>query len=83
MKNRIALLRKERGLTQQALAETLKVSRQTVISLENGRYNPSIRLAYDIARVFDCIIEEVFLFCIIYTKKEDCLCPKSWKIFCL
>ncbi|MGM9566823.1 MAG: helix-turn-helix transcriptional regulator [Clostridia bacterium] len=62
MKNRIALLRKERGLTQQALAETLKVSRQTVISLENGRYNPSIRLAYDIARVFDCIIEEVFLF---------------------
>ena len=62
MKNRIALLRKERGLTQQALAETLKVSRQTVISLENGRYNPSIRLAYNIARVFDCIIEEVFLF---------------------
>ena len=62
MKNRIALLRKERGLTQQALAETLKVSRQTVISLENGRYNPSIRLTYDIARVFDCIIEEVFLF---------------------
>ena len=62
MKNRIALLRKERGLTQQALAETLKVSRQTVISLEIGRYNPSIRLAYDIARVFDCIIEEVFLF---------------------
>ena len=62
MKNRIALLRKERGLTQQALAEMLKVSRQTVISLENGRYNPSIRLAYDIARVFDCIIEEVFLF---------------------
>ena len=62
MKNRIALLRKERGLTQQALAEMLKVSRQTVISLENGRYNPSIRLAYDIARVFDCIIEDVFLF---------------------
>ncbi len=62
MKNKIALLRKERGLTQQALAEKLKVSRQTVISLENGRYNPSIRLAYDIARVFDCIIEEVFLF---------------------
>lgn len=62
MKNKIALMRKERGLTQQALAEKLSVSRQTVISLENGRYNPSIRLAYDIARVFDCIIEEVFLF---------------------
>lgn len=62
MKNKIAILRKERGLTQQALAEKLKVSRQTVISLENGRYNPSIRLAYDIAQVFGCIIEEVFLF---------------------
>ncbi|MBR5329763.1 MAG: helix-turn-helix transcriptional regulator [Firmicutes bacterium] len=62
MKNKIAILRKERGLTQQALAEQLKVSRQTVISLENGRYNPSIRLSYDIAQVFGCIIEEVFLF---------------------
>lgn len=62
MKNRIAVLRKERGLTQQALAEKLSVSRQTVISLENGRYNPSIRLAYDIAKIFDCIIEEVFFF---------------------
>lgn len=62
MKNRIAVLRKERGLTQQAFAEKLSVSRQTVISLENGRYNPSIRLAYDIAKIFDCIIEEVFLF---------------------
>ena len=62
VKNKIAVLRKERGLTQQALAEELKVSRQTVISLENGRYNPSIRLAFDIAQVFGCIIEEVFLF---------------------
>ena len=62
MKNRIAVLRMERGLNQQALAEKLSVSRQTVISLENGRYNPSIRLAYDIAKIFDCIIEEVFLF---------------------
>ena len=62
MNNKIAVLRKERGLTQQALAEKLSVSRQTVISLENGRYNPSIRLAYDIAQVFGCIIEEVFLF---------------------
>ena len=62
MNNKIAVLRKERGLTQQALAEKLSVSRQTVISLDNGRYNPSIRLAYDIAQVFGCIIEEVFLF---------------------
>ena len=50
------------GYDEQALAEKLSVSRQTVISLENGRYNPSIRLAYDIAKIFDCIIEEVFLF---------------------
>ena len=62
MKNRIALLRKERGLTQQALAETLKVSRQTVISLENGRYNASLLLAHKIARYFGLTIEDIFLF---------------------
>ena len=62
MKNKIAQLRKERNLTQQMLAEQLTVSRQTVISLENGRYNPSLGLAYRIAKVFDCSIEEVFLF---------------------
>lgn len=62
MKNKIAAFRKERGFTQQALAEKLSVSRQTVISLENGRYNPSIRLAYDIAKLFGCLIEDVFLF---------------------
>ena len=62
MKNKIAILRKERGLTQQALAEQLKVSRQTVISLENGRYNPSIMLAYKISKYFGMTIEEVFVF---------------------
>ena len=62
MNNKISQLRKERNMNQQMLAEKLAVSRQTVISLENGRYNPSLGLAYRLAKVFDCIIEEVFLF---------------------
>ena len=62
LKNRIAELRKEQKMTQQALGEVLQVSRQTIISLENGKYNPSLTLAYGIAKVFGCTIEEVFLF---------------------
>ena len=62
LKNRIAELRKEQKMTQQALGEVLQVSRQTIISLENGKYNPSLTLAYGIAKVFSCTIEEVFLF---------------------
>ena len=62
MKNRIAELRKEQKMTQQALGEALQVSRQTIISLENGKYNPSLTLAYGIAKVFGYTIEEVFLF---------------------
>lgn len=62
MKNRIAELRKEQKMTQQALGEALQVSRQTIISLENGKYNPSLTLAYGIAKAFGCTIEEVFLF---------------------
>ena len=62
LKNRIAELRKEQKMTQQALGEALQVSRQTIISLENGKYNPSLTLAYGIAKVFGCTIEEVFLF---------------------
>ena len=62
MKNRIEDLRKQNGLTQQKLAENLDVSRQTIISLESGRYNPSILLAYKIARTFNCTIEDVFIF---------------------
>jgi len=62
MKNIIAHLRKEYGYTQQALAEVLGVSRQTIISLENGKYNPSILLAYQIAKTFERTIEDVFLF---------------------
>ena len=62
MKNRIESIRKERGIRQEELARTLGVSRQTISSLENGRYNPSIFLAYKIARYFGMTIEEVFIF---------------------
>ncbi len=62
MENTIAQLRQEYGLTQQMLAERLCVSRQTIISLESGRYNPSIRLAWQIARQFGLTIEDVFVF---------------------
>ena len=62
MKNRLVELRKARGMTQEELAEALEVSRQTVGSLENGRYNPSILLAFKIARLFETTIEEVFLY---------------------
>ena len=62
MKNRLEELRKARGMTQEELAEALEVSRQTVGSLENGRYIPSILLAFRIARLFETTIEEVFLY---------------------
>ena len=62
MKNRMEERRKERGMTQQQLASELGVSRQTIISLENGKYNPSILLAHRIARLFDARIEDIFIF---------------------
>ena len=62
IQNNIKLLREQNGFTQQDLAEKVSVSRQTIISLESGRYNPSIFLAYHIARVFNLTIEDVFLF---------------------
>ena len=62
MKNRIEENRKAGGMTQQQLAALLGVSRQTVISLESGKYNPSILLAHKIAQVFGTRIEDVFLF---------------------
>ena len=62
MKNRIEEIRKERGLRQEALAEALEVSRQTISSLENGRYNPSILLAFKIAAFFGMQIEEIFIY---------------------
>lgn len=62
MENRIAELRSAHRLTQQALADELEVSRQTVISLEKGKYNPSIILAHRIAARFGLSIEQVFIF---------------------
>ena len=62
MKNRLEELRRERGLNQEELARALRVSRQTIGWLENGRYNPSITLAFRIARYFGLSIEEVFIY---------------------
>lgn len=62
MKNNIFKLRKEKNITQEELGKMCSVSRQTIISLERGKYNPSIMLANKIAVIFDCIIEEVFIF---------------------
>ncbi|MGM9662411.1 MAG: helix-turn-helix transcriptional regulator [Oscillospiraceae bacterium] len=62
MENRIESLRKARKMTQQAMAEQLGVSRQTIISLESGRYSPSIGLAHRIAKLFGLRIEDVFIF---------------------
>ena len=62
MKNRIEEIRKEKNIRQEDFARALGVSRQTISSLETGRYNPSIQLAYKIARYFNLTIEEVFLF---------------------
>lgn len=60
MKNKLEQLRTLAGLTQQELADRVNVSRQTIISLENGRYNPSISLAFRLARLFQQPIENIF-----------------------
>ena len=62
MKNKIEAIRKERGIRQEEFAKCMGVSRQTISSLENGRYNPSILLAHKIAKYFDMTIEDVFIF---------------------
>ena len=62
MKNNLEQIRKSRGINQEELARALEVSRQTIGSLENGRYNPSILLAFKIARYFDMSIEEIFIY---------------------
>lgn len=62
MRNRLEELRKQRNIKQEELAAHLEVSRQTIGSLENGRYNPSITLAFRIARFFDMSIEEIFIY---------------------
>ena len=61
MRNRVEELRRQRGLNQEALARALRVSRQTVSSVENGKYNPSLELAFAIADFFELTIEEIFL----------------------
>lgn len=62
MKNRIKDLRTKKDLTQDQLAEKLHVSRQTIISLERERYNPSIILAFKLAHIFNCNIEDIFIY---------------------
>ncbi|KXB44428.1 hypothetical protein HMPREF3188_01323 [Tissierellia bacterium KA00581] len=62
MKNKLEELRKSRKITQEELAVALEVSRQTVGSLESGRYNPSIVLAFKIAKFFDLKIEDIFIY---------------------
>ena len=62
MRNRLEEIRKERGIKQEELAAALEVSRQTIGSLENGRYNPSITLAFKLARYFNMSIEDIFIY---------------------
>nr|WP_275940434.1 helix-turn-helix transcriptional regulator [Herbinix luporum] len=62
VKNKLEEIRKEKGITQEELADALEVSRQTISSLENGRYNPSIILAFKISRYFNLSIEEIFIY---------------------
>lgn len=62
MKNRIEEIRNQKGIRQDEFAKLMGVSRQTISSLENGRYNPSIMLAHKIAKYFEMTIEDVFIF---------------------
>ena len=62
LKNRLEEIRKQHDIRQEDLAAALEVSRQTIGSLENGRYNPSIILAFKIARYFDMQIEDIFIY---------------------
>lgn len=62
MKNNLEAMRKERGVSQEELANIMEVSRQTIISLEKGRYNPSIILAFKLAKYFGTNIESIFIY---------------------
>lgn len=62
MKNTLPLLRKQHSITQLDFARRIGVSRQTIISIENGKYNPSLELAFKIANIFDLKIEDIFIF---------------------
>ena len=61
MENRVEALRKQRGLSQEAFARVIRVSRQTVSSIETGKYNPSLELAFAISDFFERLIEEIFI----------------------
>ncbi|WDH76206.1 MULTISPECIES: helix-turn-helix transcriptional regulator [Exiguobacterium] len=65
--NRLSVLRAERKWSQQQVADLLGVSRQTIVSLEHNRYNPSLKLAFEIANLFDTTVHDVFQ----YEKKEQ------------
>lgn len=67
MKNKLEELRRYAGITQEEFAKEMKVSRQTISALEKGRYNPSIILAFKIAKYFEMAIEDVF----VYEEEED------------
>jgi putative transcriptional regulator len=67
MKNNLEMFRNQKGLTQQELADLVSVSRQTIISLEGGRYNPSILLAFRLSKIFSTPIEDIF----IYSDEEE------------
>ena len=67
MKNRLEEIRRQKGIKQEELAEAMKVSRQTISSLENGRYNPSVILAIKLARYFEMKVEDIF----IYEEEQD------------
>ena len=62
MKNHLETMRKARSVSQEELANALEVSRQTIISLEKGRYNPSLTLAFKLARYFGVTIEDIFIY---------------------
>jgi putative transcriptional regulator len=62
MENKLTELRKEKGLTQKELADILKVSRQSIIAIEAGKFNPSVILAIKISRLFKAAVDEVFIY---------------------
>lgn len=62
MNNHLELLRKQQNIKQETLADAMGVSRQTISSIETGKYNPSIILAIKIARFFNCTVEEIFIY---------------------
>ena len=71
LKNKLDELRKLNGLTQEEFAKELRVSRQTVSAIENGKYNPSLELAFEIALYFNMTIEEIYLLTLLLIRKRN------------